>query len=254
MTPTTPPTCFVISPFGEPYDTYFRKILKPAIEKCDLYAVRGDSLFRPTTIVDDIWVGIKNASVLIAELTGRNPNVFYELGLAHAISKPVILLANDIDDVPFDLRAIRVLVYDKDQPDWGQSLRADLIKALKEVLASPGLAVPTTFKEVVRTSPPVESELMVRIETLESGLRALSGSGATAELGYRPTAPLRLPKTAKPGPNLHPGQKVSHRKFGEGVVLMVEGHGRNQRVQVNFDEYGLKLIAQAVAHMQPCES
>jgi len=55
-------------------------------------------------IMQQIWVYILNARVLIAELTGKNPNVFYELGLAHAQGKDVILLTQSINDVPFDLR------------------------------------------------------------------------------------------------------------------------------------------------------
>jgi len=93
-------TCFVISPFGEPHDTYFSHVVKPAVEECGLFAMRGDSLFRPTTIIDDIWQGIRDSKFLIAELTGKNPNVFYELGLAHAISKPVILMAQCIEMFP----------------------------------------------------------------------------------------------------------------------------------------------------------
>jgi hypothetical protein len=71
--PATPAvdTSFVISPFGEPFDTYFTHIVKPALEECGLYAIRGDSLYRPTTIVDDIWQGIQEAKLLIAELTDR---------------------------------------------------------------------------------------------------------------------------------------------------------------------------------------
>lgn len=251
--PKSTKTCFVISPFGEPFDTYFSKILKPAIEKCGLYAVRGDSLFRPTTIVDDIWQSIQSASVLVAELTGRNANVFYELGLAHAISKPVVLLSQSIDDVPFDLRGIRTLVYDKDQPDWGQSLRSDLARSIKEVLANPALAVPSTFKDIVEAKRPVESEVLVRIEALEAAMRSVTApiSFAPEEFSYEPTTRLRLPKNAKPGPELRLGQKVRHQKFGLGTVVSLKGHGIDQRVQVNFDKHGIKWLAQAVARMHP---
>src|SRR4051794_25970671 len=123
-------TCFVLSPFKEPFDSYFSKIIKPAVEANGFYAVRGDSLFRPATIMDDIWSGIQSAKLLVAELTERNANVFYELGLAHAISKPVILISQSMEDVPFDLRAIRVLIYDKDVPDWGLRLRKAISIAL----------------------------------------------------------------------------------------------------------------------------
>ena len=252
---TPPKTCFVISPFGEPFDTYFSKILKPAIEKCGLFAARGDSLFRPSTIVDDIWQSIQAASVLVAELTGRNANVFYELGLAHAISKPVVLLSQSIDDVPFDLRGIRTLIYDKDQPDWGQSLRADLTRSIKEVLANPALAVPSTFKDVVEAERPTESEALVRIEALEAAVRSLSTPTSTRfpseDFTYSPTTRLHLPKGAKPGPALKVSQKVRHPKFGLGTVISIEGHGLDERVQVNFDRHGVKWLAQAVARMRP---
>lgn len=249
MTSPTVNTSFVISPFGEPFDTYFSHIIKPALEECGLYAVRGDSLYRPTTIVDDIWQGIRDAKLLIAELTDRNPNVFYELGLAHAISKPVILISRSIEDVPFDLRSIRVLVYDKDHPEWGSKLRVSLVKAIKEVLQSPMTAIPTTFKLPVKTNTPEESEMLLRLEVLESMVHRLTddlsdnsfGDYSKEEysaFGYHD--PLKL----------EVGQSVFHEKFGTGEVLAVEGLGRDSRAQVNFKKSGIKWLALAVAKLE----
>ncbi|HFQ4917279.1 TPA: hypothetical protein ACGUTA_004752, partial [Vibrio vulnificus] len=90
-------SCFVIMPFAEPFETYYKRIIKPAIDENDLYTARGDSLFRSTHIMDDIWNSIKDATLVVAELTGKNPNVYYELGLAHALRKPAILIASNID-------------------------------------------------------------------------------------------------------------------------------------------------------------
>ena len=246
-------TAFVISPFGEPNDTYFALILKPALEECGLYAVRGDSLYRPTTIIDDIWQGIKDSTVLVAELTGRNPNVFYELGLAHAISKPVVLLAQNIEDVPFDLRAIRVLVYDKDHPDWGRRLQADLTRALKEVLQSPTTAIPVTFKVPSHAKPVEEAETLLRIELLESQVQRLAASvdyPNASDIGEL-ASPLKKASAAeRPIPVLEVGQKVVHIYFGVGSVLSVEGTGRNSRAQVNFERAGVKWLALSVAKIQ----
>src|SRR5690348_12853904 len=90
-----------------------RKIFKPAIEKAGLQAIRADAeIFGTGKIIDQIWRGLNNAKVLIAELTTRNVNVFYELGLAHALQKPVVLVAANEPDVPFDLKHIRVIYYD----------------------------------------------------------------------------------------------------------------------------------------------
>lgn len=247
MTQSSTTTGFVISPFGEPFDTYFAQIVKPSLEECGLYAVRGDSLYRPTTIVDDIWQGIQEAKLLIAELTDRNPNVFYELGLAHAISKPVILISKSIEDVPFDLRSIRVLVYDKDHPDWGSKLRASLTKAIKEVLQSPTSAIPTTFKQPIKPNIPEESETLMRLEALESMVHRIADGlddpfGSFARPDY--------PSFTEHEPlELQVGQHVLHSKFGTGEVVAVEGQGKESRAQINFKKAGAKWLALSVAKL-----
>ena len=86
-------------------------------------AVRADAdIYGTGKIIDQIWHGIHSARVLVAELTGRNPNVLYELGLAHALQKPVVLVSSNKDDVRFDVQHVRVIYYDKDDPFWGQKL------------------------------------------------------------------------------------------------------------------------------------
>ncbi len=62
--------------------------------------------------MEDVSSSIEQADLLVADLTGRNPNVFYEVGIGHALGKPVLLLAQSLDDIPFDLRHRRVLLYD----------------------------------------------------------------------------------------------------------------------------------------------
>ena len=92
--------CFVMMPFKEPFSTYYEAIFKPAIVKARLKPIRADDLFRPSVIVADLWQMIQGAKLLLAELTTKNANVFYELGLAHAIGKPVILVSETMEDVP----------------------------------------------------------------------------------------------------------------------------------------------------------
>jgi nucleoside 2-deoxyribosyltransferase len=62
--------------------------------------------------MDDILKSIGAADVVLADLTRKNANVFYEVGICHALGKPVLLLAQSIEDVPFDLRHRRVLLYE----------------------------------------------------------------------------------------------------------------------------------------------
>lgn len=80
-------TCFVIMPFDGWSDQYYREIFRPAIEDAGLKPCRADDLYRTGPIINDIWAYTQEAKVILADLTGKNPNVFYELGLAHAIAK-----------------------------------------------------------------------------------------------------------------------------------------------------------------------
>ena len=166
-------TCFVIMPFGPPFDRYFKNIFVPAIEDAGLRPIRGDSIFMPSAIMPDIWRFLSEAKVLIADLTGRNPNVFYELGLAHALQKPVILVAGSLDDVPFDLRGLRVLGYDKENEDWGAELRRTIIASLKETLSDPARAIPSTFIELRPSEPPKVDPVHSMLRQLTEEVRAM---------------------------------------------------------------------------------
>lgn len=131
-------SCFVMQPFSPPLGTYYSSIYKPAIEKAGLKAVRADAdLFGTGKIIDQVWRGISEAKVLVAELTSRNPNVFYELGLAHALNKPVVLISASEDDVPFDLRHIRVIYYDNTDPFWGSKLLEKVAENILSAIKNP---------------------------------------------------------------------------------------------------------------------
>jgi len=131
-------TCFVMMPFAPPLGEYYSKIYEPAIEKAGLKAVRADDdIFGTGKIIDQIWSGITSAKVLIAELTSRNPNVYYELGLAHALKKPVVLVCSNEQDVPFDLKHIRVIYYDMHDPFWGSKLIEKVAENILSAISNP---------------------------------------------------------------------------------------------------------------------
>jgi hypothetical protein len=79
--------CFVMMPFGEWYDRYYQDIYIPAIKDAGFEPIRADELFSTGSVVEQIWEQIEKSKVLLADLTDKNPNVFYELGLAHAARK-----------------------------------------------------------------------------------------------------------------------------------------------------------------------
>lgn len=135
-------SCFVMMPFAAPLGGYYEKIYKPAIEKAGLIPIRADNeIFGTGKIIDQIWSGINNARVLVAELTSRNPNVFYELGLAHALKKPVVLVSSNEADVPFDLHHIRVIYYDVNDPFWGSKLIDKIAENILSAIETPEEAI-----------------------------------------------------------------------------------------------------------------
>jgi hypothetical protein len=141
-------TCFVMMPFGQWNDLYYKEIFVPAIKEAGFEPVRGDEIFSSGSVVEQIWEQIEKAKVLLADLTGKNPNVFYELGLAHADRKPVVFTSGNLDDVPFDLRHLRVIIYDIREPTWSSKLRASITAYLKSAKVEPDKSIPQPFRDM----------------------------------------------------------------------------------------------------------
>ncbi len=139
-------TCFVMMPFGNWFDKYYQDVYMPSIREAGFEPVRADELFSSGSVVEQIWEQIKKARVLLADLTERNANVFYELGLAHAARKPVVFTAPKVDDVPFDLRHLRVIIYDIREPEWAAGLRKSVTDYLKTAMKEPDKSIPHPFR------------------------------------------------------------------------------------------------------------
>jgi hypothetical protein len=131
-----------MQPFSGTLGTYYESVYKPAIKQAGLEPIRADdSIFGAGKVIDQMWRSISDAKVLIAELTTKNPNVFYELGLAHALRKPVILISSTDDDVPFDLRHLRYIKYDQSDPFWGPKLIDKIADNIKLAISEPEEAI-----------------------------------------------------------------------------------------------------------------
>lgn len=102
---------FVLMPFEEAFYPVFDDHIIKVCNKLSLDCKRADNIFGSSEIIDDIWELICNSNIIIADCTGRNPNVFYELGMAHTLGKKVIVITQNADDIPFDIRHIRYIKY-----------------------------------------------------------------------------------------------------------------------------------------------
>lgn len=138
MANETKEKCFIITPIGEDTDPIRRHIdgiidaaIKPALS--DKYEVlAAHHISKPGSITKQVIEAIYNAKLVIANLTGRNPNVMYELALRHAIGKPVIMIVEKGTPVPSDIIMQRVVPYSNDAKGVLE-LQADLKKAESEI-------------------------------------------------------------------------------------------------------------------------
>ena len=126
--------CFVIMPFDGLFQSQYELVIKPSIEAAGLECVRGDMIFSKPKVMDDIWKSIRESRAVLAELSGKNTNVFYELGLAHALGKPSLILTRNESDVPFDLKSLRYTYYNTNDPHWGPNLGRVITEMLKNII------------------------------------------------------------------------------------------------------------------------
>lgn len=115
-------------PFASEFDPVY-DVIKSACRESKLKPLRVDEIYRPSKVMDDIHSAIVQSRVVISDLSERNPNVLYETGIAHAHNCDVIMIVQDEEDVPFDLRPFRYFTYAPDEQGL-KSLRSDLCKAL----------------------------------------------------------------------------------------------------------------------------
>ncbi|MBI5844211.1 MAG: hypothetical protein HZB23_06040 [Deltaproteobacteria bacterium] len=127
-TQTSPkPFCFVLMPFDKSFDDIYEYGIKGACEEVGVYCERVDEQIFPGSMLDRIYNQISRADIIVADMTARNPNVFYEVGYAHALGKVVILLTQRAEDIPFDLKHFLHIVYNSQIKE----LRPELAKRIK---------------------------------------------------------------------------------------------------------------------------
>ncbi|MDX2328710.1 hypothetical protein GOL43_24110 [Sinorhizobium medicae] len=111
MTTLVKPFAFVLMPFAPEFDDIYKLGIQKLAEEKGVVAERVDEQIYSETMLERIYRQIDAADFIIADLTGRNPNVFYEIGFAHARQKMCTLLTQNAEDIPFDLKHHRHLVY-----------------------------------------------------------------------------------------------------------------------------------------------
>ncbi len=130
--------CFVISPIGEEgtevrrrADQVLKHVIEPSLAECGFEAVRADKMPEPGMITSQVIQHIVDAPLVIADLTGSNPNVFYELAIRHAIRKPLVQLIQKGEKIPFDVAGMRTIPIDHKDLDSVDDARNQIIKQVR---------------------------------------------------------------------------------------------------------------------------
>ena len=100
----------VMMPFHPGFDEVYR-VLGETVERAGLKCRRADDIWENPAVMQDVVSLIDRSRVVICDCTGRNPNVFYEIGIAHTLGREVILITQSQEDIPFDLRHLRYVPY-----------------------------------------------------------------------------------------------------------------------------------------------
>ncbi len=104
-------TAFVLMPFDDEFNDVYKHLIYDCLLNAGYAVKRADEIKGQNNILGDIIGGIVKSDLIVADLTGANPNVYYELGISHALNKNVILITQEIEELPFDLRSYRVVGY-----------------------------------------------------------------------------------------------------------------------------------------------
>ncbi len=130
------PFVFVLMPFAKEFNDTYKFGIKGACEEAGAYSERVDEQHFDGSIFERIRNQIAKADVIVADMTGQNPNVFYEVGYAHALNKRVVLVTKNSSDIPFDLKHYPHIIHDGSIT----TLKDNLTEKLRWALSQPSSA------------------------------------------------------------------------------------------------------------------
>jgi hypothetical protein len=181
-------TCFVISPIGEPdsptrkrSDQVLKYIIRPAAEECGFTALRADEISETGIITSQVIQHVIEDAVVVADLTGSNANVFYELAIRHAIRRPYVQIIDESDPLPFDVAGIRTIPFTHRDLDSVDSARKEVVKHIRSMTATDAnvespITAAVDLNNLKRSQNPEDrhlGEVLIAISELKQQVTAL---------------------------------------------------------------------------------
>lgn len=174
----------MISPIGEDgsntrirSDKVFKDIIEPAAQECDYEAKRADMLPRPGIITSQIIQHLIEEPLVIADLSERNPNVFYELAIRHITRKPVVQIIDKNEELPFDVAVTNTIPFDYTVQDSIEQCKQKIVEQIKSVETDPS-QVDAPFSFII--DPNTESHKTK--DTVYEFMLELVSSGSTLDI------------------------------------------------------------------------
>ncbi len=136
--------CFIIAPIGDPEsdtrkrsDQILKHVITPALNECGYKPIRADQMSEPGMITSQVIQRIVDDPLVIADLTEKNPNVFYELAIRHAIRKPLVQIIKKGEQIPFDVAGTRTIHVDNHDLDSVEDAKSEIIAQVKALEKNP---------------------------------------------------------------------------------------------------------------------
>jgi hypothetical protein len=119
---------FVLMPFHSSFEKVYFGYIGPKAHALGLRAIRADDIFSPKQFMEKVWDGICAAKLILADCTTMNPNVFYEIGIAHTVGKKIVFITRSPDDIPSDIKHYEYILYDDENFDHSVNKITQYIK------------------------------------------------------------------------------------------------------------------------------
>jgi hypothetical protein len=180
-----PKICFVIAPIGAEgsndrirSDQVLKHVIAPSARECGYEPIRADQISEPGIITSQVIQHVVEDPLVIADLTGRNPNVFYELALRHAVKKAVVQIIHATETIPFDVAASRTIHVDHHDLDSVAKAREEIVRQIRSVEKNPGevdtpISVAVELQSLRKSDNPLEksnAEIITMLQEIKTGL------------------------------------------------------------------------------------
>lgn len=178
-------TCFVICPIGElksdtrkRSDLILKYIIKAALEPEGYDVKRADELDKPGIITSQVIQHVLEDDLVVADISERNPNVFYEMAIRHAINKPIIILIDENEEIPFDVVVMRTIKINHQDLEIVNKSKLEIVKQLNAITTTDYIETPITiaidleaFKNSKNEQKRMLANILNSISTIEDKLK-----------------------------------------------------------------------------------